>query len=245
MTFITTLDGTMTSDDAEAPARIESRAALVSSDPDLVSQVMSAISFGSLGVTLVPGHPLDPDTVIPATCDVILLDLDGHARRGQEVVARLRERVTAPILVLSSRDDEGSKVAALNAGASDYISVPFGPSEFLARIRAARRAWSPPRDMPFASYADALTRTLTLGGRSIVLTKTEWRVLQVLARRPGEVVAHARLLTEVWGPLAETRVHYLRVYMNKLRRKIEADPARPTHLLSVPKSGYVFRPPRG
>src|SRR5688572_25469663 len=135
MTFTPLFDGeTMTADDREAPARFEARIALLSSNPDRVAQVMSALRKGPFGGTLVPGNPSDPDTAIPPFCEVIVLDLDGHGRPAAEVVASVRDRATVPILSLSTRDDEASKVQALNAGAADYITVPFGPSEFLARV---------------------------------------------------------------------------------------------------------------
>jgi two-component system KDP operon response regulator KdpE len=196
-----------------------------------------AASTGAGALHLAATHP--PDAVV---LDLGLPDLD-----GSEVIAGLRGWTDVPILVLSAREQSRAKVAALDAGADDYVVKPFGMDELLARLRAAIRRGSPAPAQPTIT-TDAFTIDLTAGrvtssgGADIRLTPTEWHLLEVLARNPGRVVDHGTLLTEVWGPAFREQTNYLRVYMATLRRKLEPDAANPRHLLTESGRGYRFEP---
>jgi two-component system KDP operon response regulator KdpE len=196
-----------------------------------------AAATGAGALQLAAAHP--PDAVV---LDLGLPDLD-----GTEVIAGLRGWTDVPILVLSAREQSREKVAALDAGADDYVVKPFGMDELLARLRAAIRRGSATPDRP-TIVTDTFTIDLGAGrvtaadGSDIRLTPTEWHLLEVLARHSGRVVDHARLLTEVWGPAYGEQTNYLRVYMATLRRKLEADAARPRHLLTEAGRGYRFEP---
>jgi two-component system KDP operon response regulator KdpE len=178
--------------------------------------------------------------------DVVLLDLGLPDCEGFEVAGRLRDFCRAPILVLSARGGEHDKVQALDAGADDYITKPFGVNELLARLRAAlRRAQRPPEAEDAVVVLDGIRidrnkREVRVGGQVVHLTPLEWRLLSVLLAHRGRVVTRQQLLEEVWGPACGSEVHYLRVYMSHLRRKIEADPARPKYLQTESGVGYRF-----
>ena len=177
----------------------------------------------------------------------MLLDLGLPDLDGLEVTRRLREWTSVPIVVLSARGQERDKVAALEAGADDYLTKPFGMAELLARIRvalrhAARAAQPAPAEVAFGDVrVDAGRRLVTVAGAEVHLTPIEYDLLTTLIRHAGKVVTQRQLLREVWGPAYATEAHYLRVYMGQLRRKIEADPARPRHLITEPGVGYRLR----
>ena len=175
--------------------------------------------------------------------DVVLLDLGLPDLDGIEVVRRLREWSRVPIVVLSARDRERDKIEALDAGADDYLTKPFGTGELLARIRVAlRHASAGERDDPvFRSgelEIDFAAYRVKVGEREVRLTRTEFRLLAFLAKHAGKVLTHRQLLREIWGPHAIEQSHYLRVYMAQLRHKIEEDPARPRWLLTETGVGY-------
>jgi two-component system KDP operon response regulator KdpE len=180
--------------------------------------------------------------------DLVVLDLGLPDMDGVDVVHGLRGWTTTPIVVLSAREGQGDKVAALDAGADDYVTKPFGMDELLARIRAALRRAQPPE--PGASgtvrlgdlVVDLGASTVTGPDGDIRLTPTEWHLLMALLKRPGKLVSQRQLLQEVWGPAYSTEAHYLRVYMAQLRRKLEADPSRPRHLVTESGMGYRFQP---
>jgi two-component system KDP operon response regulator KdpE len=196
-----------------------------------------AAATGAGALRLAAAHP--PDAVV---LDLGLPDLD-----GSDVITGLRGWTDVPILVLSAREQSAAKVAALDAGADDYVVKPFGMDELLARLRAAIRRGSTTPAEPVVT-TDDFTVDLSAGrvtapdGTDIRLTPTEWHLLEVLVRNAGRVVEHGRLLTEVWGPAYGEQTNYLRVYMATLRRKLEADAARPRHLLTEPGRGYRFEP---
>lgn len=189
---------------------------------------------GQAGLVAASGRP--PDLVL---LDLGLPDLDGI-----EVTKRLREWSHAPILIISARGQEKDKVAALDAGADDYLTKPFGMPELLARLRATlrRKAAAGPAEEPVVKVGeltiDLAARRVTIGPREIHLTPTEFKLLTLLASRPGRVFTHTLLLREVWGPLREDESHYLRVHMANLRQKIEREPARPRYLLTEQGVGY-------
>ncbi len=177
--------------------------------------------------------------------DVIILDLGLPDLDGLEIIRRVREWTTVPIIVLSARDQEGDKIKALDLGADDYVSKPFGVGELLARMRAALRhaaIASQQRVEPVftlgALQVDLMRRRVSVGGTEVHLTPIEYKLLTTLVRHAGNVVTHRQLLKEVWGPTYEDQAHYLRVFMLQLRRKLEADPARPRYLRTEPGVGY-------
>lgn len=183
--------------------------------------------------------------------DLILLDLGLPDADGLDVTRTIRQTRATPIIVLSARGREQDKVAALDLGADDYLTKPFGVEELLARIRVAlRRAALPaggPPDPVFTSAdltVDLIRRQVRLRGEEIHLTPTEYKLLAALIREAGRVVTHRHLLAEVWGPNAVDQPHYLRVYMAQLRHKLEADPARPRLLTTEPGVGYRLRSER-
>lgn len=176
--------------------------------------------------------------------DVVILDLGLPDMDGIEVIRRLREWSAVPIIVLSARGQERDKVAALDAGADDYISKPFSAGELLARLRVALRHAVGAAHEDSAAFTvgelqvDLLRRHVTVGGVEVKLTPIEYRLLATLVRHAGRVVTHQQLLREVWGPSHDDQAHYVRVYMAHLRHKIEAEPARPRYLLTEPGVGY-------
>jgi two-component system KDP operon response regulator KdpE len=179
--------------------------------------------------------------------DLVLLDLSLPDLDGLDVIRGLRGWSDVPVVVLSARDAQWDKVDALDAGADDYVTKPFGMDELLARIRAAlRRSASPLTSavVETPSFRIDLAAKKATGptGSTVRLTPTEWHVLEVLLRSPGQLVTQRQLLTEVWGPEYETETHYLRVYLGQLRRKLEPDPSRPRHLITEPGLGYRFEP---
>ena len=179
--------------------------------------------------------------------DVILLDLGLPDGDGIEFTRRLREWSATPVIVISARGQEKDKVAALDAGADDYLTKPFGVDELLARIRVALRhqAMLPSQPEPVVTVGpvriDFGARSVTREGEPVRLTPTEYRLLTVLARHAGKMLTHQQLLREVWGPGAQTQSHYLRVYINQLRQKLERDPSRPALILTEPGVGYRLR----
>jgi two-component system KDP operon response regulator KdpE len=177
--------------------------------------------------------------------DIILLDLGLPDGDGIDLTRRIREWARTPIVVISARGQERDKVAALDAGADDYLTKPFGVGELLARMRVAlrhaARAAGQPADPVFAVgdvRVDLEHRQVFVAEREVHLTPTEYKLLTTLVRHAGKVLTHRYLLKEVWGPNAVERSHYVRVYMTQLRHKLEGDPARPRYLLTEAGVGY-------
>jgi two-component system, OmpR family, KDP operon response regulator KdpE len=178
--------------------------------------------------------------------DILLLDLGLPDLDGMQVIQRLREWSAVPILVLSARKQERDKIAALDAGADDYVSKPFSVGELLSRMRVLLRRSAQTRDgtQPDAALTvgtlqvDLVHRRVTAEGKEVHLTPIEYRLLTALVRDAGKVITQRQLLTEVWGPTLAEEVQYLRVYMAQLRRKLETDPARPKLLITEPGVGY-------
>ena len=180
--------------------------------------------------------------------DVILLDLGLPDRDGLEVARELREWSGTPIIVISARGQEADKVKALDLGADDYLTKPFGVEELLARIRVAlRHAATPAGALPEPIFesgelrVDLPNRRVWRAGKEVHLTPTEYKLLVTLVRHAGKVLTHRMLLKEVWGPNYVNQAHYVRVYLAQLRQKIEADPARPRLLLTEPGVGYRLK----
>lgn len=174
--------------------------------------------------------------------DVILLDLGLPDLDGVEVLKRLREWSEIPVLILSVRDAEEQKIAALDAGADDYVTKPFSTAELLARLRVAQRRAKPTEsESVFANNGlqiDLVSRVVTVDGNEVKLTATEYALLRLFARHAGRVLTHRQILREVWGPNAEEHRQYLRVYVTHLRRKIERNPANPVHIKTESGIGY-------
>ena len=208
-------------------------------------QVQTA-GTGREALALATSHP--PDAII---LDLGLPDID-----GTEVIIELREWYHGPIIVLSGRTSPGDKIGALDAGADDYVTKPFAMGELLARLRAALRRdesaghdaalvatigdWS--IDLAAHTIQNPASGTVPAGSSPPRLTPTEWRILEILLRRPGQLVSSAQLLSGVWGPGFQDRTNYLRFHMTRLRRKLEENPSRPRHLLTEPGMGYRFEP---
>ena len=177
--------------------------------------------------------------------DVVILDLGLPDMDGLDVIRKVREWSAVPVVVLSARGQEADKVAALDAGADDYLSKPFGVDELMARMRVALRHRARVSDGALESafdvgdlHVDLAARRVTVRGAQVHLTPIEYRLLVALVHHAGKVITHRQLLSEVWGPNATEQAHYLRVYMAHLRRKLEADPARPRYLLTEAGVGY-------
>ncbi|MEO7079045.1 MAG: response regulator [Rhodococcus sp. (in: high G+C Gram-positive bacteria)] len=176
--------------------------------------------------------------------DVVVLDLGLPGLGGLEVLAGLRGWSDVPVIVLSARTDSSDKIEALDAGADDYVTKPFGMDEFLARLRVAvrRRVAASGRVDPIVTTStftvNLASKTVTRDGQRVHLTRTEWGVLEMLARNNGKLVGQKELLRTVWGPGHDHGSNYLRIYMSQLRRKLEADPAQPRHLITETGMGY-------
>ncbi len=178
---------------------------------------------------------------------VVVLDLGLPDIDGLTVLEGLRGWTNVPVIVLSARADAADKVAALDTGADDYVTKPFGMEEFLARLRAAVRRGAASAVAPETPVVDAGTFTVDLSAKQVVrdgnpvhLTPTEWGILELLVRNEGKMVGQKEILQSVWGPTYVTQTNYLRVYLASLRRKLEADPAQPEHLVTEAGMGYRF-----
>src|SRR5438105_3930236 len=180
--------------------------------------------------------------------DLVILDLSLPDRSGFEVIAEIRKHSPVPIIVLSARSDERSKVEALDLGADDYIGKPFGMPELMARLRAAlRHAFQAQGELPiFVSgdlSVDLVRRHVTRDGRDVKLSPKEFELLRHLVTHAGKVLTHRQLLREIWGPAQAEEVQYLRVFIRGLRQKLEPDPTRPTHILTELGVGYRLQLP--
>jgi two-component system KDP operon response regulator KdpE len=177
--------------------------------------------------------------------DLVILDLGLPGLDGIDVVSRLRKWSSVPILVLSAREAEQAKVAALDAGADDYVTKPFGMDELIARVRATLRRAAPPQEEAAVTTDDFtvdLTAKRIVGPHGEVrLTPTQWHLVELLVRNRGKLVTQRQLLQEVWGPTYSDETHYLRVFFAQIRRKLEPDPAHPRYFITEPGMGYRFQ----
>ena len=178
--------------------------------------------------------------------DLVIVDLGLPGIDGVEVIRGLRGWMSAPIIVLSVRESEGDKVEALDAGADDYVTKPFGVDELLARMRAALRRSAPSEEDAVVEtdsfVIDLAAKRVTRDGTEVRLTPTEWEIVELLARNPGKLISQRQLLQEVWGPQYERETNYLRVYLAQIRRKLEREPSRPRHFITEARMGYRFVP---
>jgi two-component system, OmpR family, KDP operon response regulator KdpE len=221
------------------------RVLVVDDEPGLRRAMAINLRARGYEVTLAPDGATALAAASEGTPDAIVLDLGLPDIDGVEVIERLRDWSRAPIIVLSARTTQDDKVVALDAGADDYVTKPFGMDELLARLRAALRRRPSGEDVPVVETASftidlAAKKASTADGSTVRLTPTEWHLVEVLIRGDGRLVPQRDLLQEVWGPAYETETNYLRVYMAQLRRKLEPEPARPRHLITEPGMGYRF-----
>jgi two-component system KDP operon response regulator KdpE len=176
--------------------------------------------------------------------DVVILDLGLPDMDGVDVAHALRGWTNVPIIVLSARESEGVKVAALDAGADDYVTKPFGMDELLARLRAALRRAAPAEEAPVVTTPDfsidLASKQVRRDGSEIRLTPTEWHVVELLVRNRGKLVTQQQLLQQVWGPEYHRETHYLRFYLSQIRRKLEPEPSQPRYFITEPGMGYRF-----
>jgi two-component system KDP operon response regulator KdpE len=215
-------------------------------DDDPAMQRTLGIGLRARGYDVLPAR--DGRTAVEACAedepDVVLLDLGLPDLSGVEVLRTVRETSQVPVIVLSARHGSDDKVEALDVGADDYVTKPFGMDELLARLRAAVRRSAgdqPPAPVVTDAFTvDLAAKQVLRDGDEVRLTPTEWRLLEALVSRPGRLVSQRELLREGWGPGYVAETNYLRVYVAGLRRKLEADPSRPRHLLTEPGMGYRF-----
>jgi len=227
-----------------------SRVLVVEDDPQLLRAVRITLHARGYDVVAAATGRKALAEAAAAHPDLVVLDLGLPDLDGVEVIRGLRGWSTVPIIVLSGRTSGGDKVAALDAGADDYVTKPFGVEELLARIRAVTRRAAVADDgsasVDVGAYRiDMVGRRVDArepGGAEVRLTPTEWRLLEALVRHPGKLVGRRQLIAEVWGPAYTDDTSSLRLYLNRLRRKLEPDPSRPRHLLTEPGMGYRFEP---
>ncbi|MEU4872064.1 response regulator [Streptomyces sp. NPDC021608] len=223
------------------------RVLVVEDDPQLVRALVINLQARRYGVDAAPDGATALRLAAARQPDVVLLDLGLPDMDGIEVIAALRGWTRVPILILSARQGSDEKVAALDAGADDYVTKPFDMNELLARLRAAVRRTDDTPLAPETTFVetadfsiDLLAKKLVRGGRDVRLTPTEWHLLEILVTNPGRLITQKHLLREVWGASQSSKTNYLRVYMAQLRRKLETDPAHPRHLITEPGMGYRF-----
>ncbi|MFI7014454.1 response regulator [Streptomyces sp. NPDC050164] len=223
------------------------RVLVVEDDPQLVRALLINMQARHYGVDAAPDGTTALRLAAARQPDVILLDLGLPDMDGVDVIKALRGWTRTPILVLSARRASEEKVAALDAGADDYITKPFSMDELLARLRAAVRRAEDGALAPGTTLVetddftiDLLAKKATRHGRDLRLTPTEWHLLELLVTNPGRLITQQQLLQEVWGPISGNRTNYLRVYMAQLRRKLETDPSHPRYLITEPGMGYRF-----
>ncbi|MFI1702569.1 response regulator [Streptomyces bobili] len=223
------------------------RVLVVEDDPQLVRALVINLQARRYGVDAAPDGTTALRLAAARQPDVVLLDLGLPDMDGVDVIKGLRGWTRVPILVLSARQGSDEKVAALDAGADDYITKPFSMNELLARLRAAvRRTEEAPLEpgttlVETAGFTiDLLAKKAVRGDRDVRLTPTEWHLLEILVTNPGRLISQKHLLLEVWGVSESNKTNYLRAYMAQLRRKLETDPAHPRYLITEPGMGYRF-----
>ncbi|MEU3935019.1 response regulator [Streptomyces sp. NPDC029044] len=223
------------------------RVLVVEDDPQLVRALVLNLQARHYDVDAAPDGATALRLAAARQPDVVLLDLGLPDMDGVDVIKGLRGWGRVPILVLSARQGSDEKVAALDAGADDYVTKPFSMNELLARLRAAVRRTEDTPAGPAVTLVETRDFTLDLlakravrDGRDVRLTPTEWHLLEILVTSPGRLITQKHLLNEVWGITQSSKTNYLRVYMAQLRRKLEKDPAHPRYLITEPGMGYRF-----
>ncbi|HEV3473958.1 MAG TPA: response regulator transcription factor [Actinomycetota bacterium] len=219
---------------------------VVDDDPQILRAVRTSLQARGYEVQTAPNGETALDALADAGVDLVILDLGLPGIGGQEVIVRLRSWSEVPVVVLSVRESQQEKVAALDAGADDYVTKPFAMDELLARIRAVRRRAAGDELPPVLRFGDLevdlAKRAVKRGGELVHLTPTEYRLLEAMAVHPGKLLTHGWLLQKVWGPGYGTESHYVRVYIQQLRRKLGDDPAKPALIITEPGLGYRWKP---
>ena len=224
------------------------RVLVVDDEPQILRGLRTNLVARGYEVDTAPDGEAALDLAAQRRPDLVILDLGLPGIDGVEVIRGLRTWTTVPIIVLSAREQESQKVDALDAGADDFVTKPFGMGELLARVRASERRAVPPDDEEAVVRTSAFTvdlaakKVIAADERAIRLTPTEWHLVEILVRHPGKLVSQRQLLQEVWGPRYEEETNYLRVYMAQIRRKLEPEPARPRYFITEPGMGYRFEP---
>jgi two-component system, OmpR family, KDP operon response regulator KdpE len=222
------------------------RILVVDDEPQLLRALGTNLKARGYAVDLAPTGEVALALAARKHPDLVILDLGLPGIGGVEVLRGLRGWTEVPVIVLSVREAERAKVEALDAGADDYVTKPFGMDELLARMRAALRRATPGEDEAVVETAhftiDLTSKRVTGPAGEIRLTPTEWHLVEVLVRNPGRLVTQRQLLQEVWGPQYEKETNYLRVYLAQIRKKLEPDPARPRYFLTEARMGYRFVP---
>jgi two-component system KDP operon response regulator KdpE len=225
---------------------MEARVLIVDDEPQILRALQTNLRGAGYDVTTAATAKEALAAAAVGNPEAVILDLVLPDGRGTDVARELRRWSSAPIIVLSAVGDENEKVAALDAGADDYVTKPFGMDELLARLRAALRRAAPSTE-PVLRIGDLTIdlekRSVGVDGRDVALTPNEFELLRYLAQNEGKLLTHRAILREVWGHAYERESHYLHVYVSQLRRKIEADPARPRYILTEPGAGYRLRAP--
>jgi two-component system, OmpR family, KDP operon response regulator KdpE len=224
-----------------------SRILVVDDEPQILRALRINLVARQYDVVTAVGGAEALETAQSAHPDLVVLDLGLPDLDGVQVINALRAWTQVPIIVLSGRRDSRDKVDALDAGADDYVTKPFSIDELLARIRVAIRRQGnpePPSSVRIGGHSIDLAnhQIKSADGIEVHLTRTEWQLLEAVVREPGKLLSQRYLLEQVWGPTYRAETQYVRQYMAQLRRKLEADPARPLHLLTEPSMGYRFRP---
>ncbi len=221
-----------------------SRVLVVDDEPQILRALGINLRARGYEVDLAPDGERALDVAARHHPDVVVLDLGLPGIDGVDVIRGLRGWSQVPIVVLSVRDAEGDKVAALDAGADDYVTKPFGMDELLARLRAALRRTTPAEEEALVETEDftidLAAKKVRRNGEEVRLTPTEWNLVEVLVRNRGRLVAQTQLLQEVWGPQYHDETNYLRVFMAQVRRKLEPEPAHPRYFITEPGMGYRF-----
>ena len=211
-------------------------------DPQLVRALRITLAAHGYEVVAAPDGPSAIALAAKEHPDLVMVDLGMPRLDGVGVIQAMRGWSTAPILVVSGRTGSADKVEALDAGADDYVTKPFQVDELLARLRALSRRVATASEDPVVSFADVTVdlaaKSVSRAGERVHLTPTEWRILEFLARNPGTLVTRQALLKDLWGTEQVTDTGYLRLYMSQLRKKLEADPAHPQHLITESGMGY-------
>jgi two-component system KDP operon response regulator KdpE len=219
----------------------------VDDEPHLLRTLGANLKARSYEVDLAATGERALELAVANRPDAVIVDLGLPGMSGLEVIRSLRHWTQIPIIVLSARDGEYDKIAALDAGADDYVSKPFGMGELLARLRAALRRSAPAEEAPTVITPDMTfdlaARRVTTAHGEVKLTPTEWHLVEVLVRNAGRLVSGRELLQQVWGPQYGDETNYLRVHMAHIRRKLEPEPGRPRYFLTESGMGYRFQPP--
>lgn len=222
---------------------------VVDDDPQILRAVRTSLQARGYNVSTAPNGETALDALANGNIDLVILDLGLPGIDGQEVIKRLRSWSEVPVVVLSVRESQQEKVTALDAGADDYVAKPFAMDELLARIRAVRRRTAGETLPPVLRFGelevDLARQAVKRSGELVHLTPTEYRLLEAMSTHPGKLLTHGWLLQKVWGPGYGTESHYLRVYIQQLRRKLGDDPAKPVLIITEPGLGYRWKPEPG